>query len=261
MKSDRFLDKIAIVTGASDGIGRATALALARHGAHVAIAARRQAKLEQLAEEIGAVHREALVVPTDVTDGDQVKRLVESVIERWGQVDILVSNAGQYIRATFDRLTIQDLQCSLAVNFYGGVYAILAVLPHMRRQQSGHIVVVTSMDGKKGMPQDAPYVAAKFAMTGFAEVLRQELHGTGIYVSNILPGRVDTPMIQNLRFHWISPKISPDSVARGVLVALEKHKPEVIVPPQAILLYYINVLSPSLGDYLARFFHLEGWEK
>lgn len=261
MKSDRFLDKIAIVTGASDGIGRATALALARHGAHVAIAARRQAKLEQLAEEIGAVHREALVVPTDVTDGDQVKRLVESVIERWGQVDILVSNAGQYIRATFDRLTIQDLQCSLAVNFYGGVYAILAVLPHMKRQQSGHIVVVTSMDGKKGMPKDAPYVAAKFALTGFSEVLRQELHGTGIYVSNILPGRVDTPMIQNLRFHWLSAKISPDAVARGVLVALEKHKPEVIVPPQAILLYYINVLSPSLGDYLARFFHLEGWEK
>ena len=261
MKTNRFLDRIAIVTGASDGIGRATALALARHGAHVALAARREAKLEHVAEEIGALHREAIVAPTDVTDIDQVNRLVESVIERWGQVDILVSNAGEYIRAPFDRLTVQDLQCSLAVNFYGGVYAILAVLPHMRRRQSGHIVVVTSMDGKKGMPKDAPYVAAKFALTGFAEVLRQELHGSGIYVSNVLPGRVDTPMIQNLRFHWISAKISPDAVARAVLYALDKHKPEVIVPRLAILLYYANVLSPSLGDYFARLFHLEGWEK
>jgi NAD(P)-dependent dehydrogenase (short-subunit alcohol dehydrogenase family) len=201
-----------------------------------------------------------LVVPTDVTDKDQVKRLVEAVVERWGRIDILVSNAGEYVRAPFERLMVEHIQYSLAINFYSGVFTILAVLPYMRRRGSGHIVVVTSMDGKKGVPQDAPYVAAKFALTGFTEVLRQEVYGDGIHVSNVLPGRVDTPMIQHLRFHWISAKISPEAVARAILHAIEKRKPEVIVPPQAILLYYINVLSPRLGDYLVRFFHLEGWE-
>jgi NADP-dependent 3-hydroxy acid dehydrogenase YdfG len=258
---DPFLDKIAIVTGASDGIGRSTALALAHRGTHVVLAARRTELLEQVAGEIRSLGREALVVTTDVTDQSQVNHMVGCAIERWGHVDILVSNAGEYVRAYIDTLTVGHLQRSMAVNFYGGVHAILAVLPHMLQRGSGHIVTVTSMDGKKGMPKDAPYVSAKFALTGFAEVLRQELYGSGVYVSNVLPGRVDTHMIQNLKVPWITPKISPDAVVRAILYALEKRKPEVLViPPHLILLYYASMLSPSLGDYLARFFHAEGWE-
>lgn len=257
---DPFLDKIAIVTGASDGIGRSTALALARRGAHVVLAARRTGCLEQVAGEIRNLGREALVVTTDVTDQSQANHLVDCAVERWGRVDILVSNAGEYVRAYVDALTIQHLQRSMAVNFYGGVYAILAVLPHMQNYGGGHIVVVTSMDGKIGMPKDAPYASAKFAMTGFAEVLRQELRGRGIYVSNILPGRVDTPMIQNLKVPWISAKIPPEAVARAILRAIEKRKPEVIIPPQAILLHYVHTFSPRLSDWIARLFHFEGWE-
>jgi len=260
MNAGSFQDKIALVTGASAGIGRATALALARRGAHVAIAARRGALLEQVAGEIRALGREALVFPADVSDACQVQELVQAVIERWGRVDILVANAGEYLRAPVDEAILGPLQLSLKVNFYGGVHAILAVLPHMRRQKSGHIVVVTSMDGKIGMPKDAPYVAAKFALTGFTQVLRQELEGSGISVSNVLPGRVDTAMIQHLKFHWLSAKISPQAVARGVLAAIEKRKAEVILPPQARLLYVITVFSPRLGDWLARVLHLEGWE-
>ncbi len=256
-----FLDKIAIVTGASVGIGRSTALALARRGAHISLAARRTECLEQVAEEIRSLGREALVVTTDVTDRNQVNHLVDCTIERWGQVDILISNAGGYVRAYIDALTIQHLQRSIEVNFYGGVYAILAVLPHMLERGSGHIVVVTSMDGKIGMPKDAPYASAKFAMTGFAEVLRQELHGRGIFVSNVLPGRVDTPMIQSLKVPWISAKIPPEAVARSILHAIEKRKPEVILPPRAILLYYIHTFSPRLSDWFARLFHFEGWEE
>ena len=258
---DPFLDKIAIVTGASVGIGRATALALARRGAHIVLAARRTALLEQVGGEIRSLGREALTVTTDVTDQSQVNHMVDCAIERWGQVDILVSNAGEYVRAYIDTLTVQDLQRSMAVNFYGGVYAILAVLPHMQRRGNGHIAVVTSMDGKIGMPKDAPYAAAKFAMTGFAEVLRQELKGRGIYVSNVLPGRVDTPMIQNLKVPWISAKIPPEAAARSILHAIEKREPEVILPPRAILLYYIHTFSPRLSDWFARFFHFEGWEE
>jgi len=255
-----FLNKVAIVTGASDGIGRATALALARQGAHVAISARREARLEQVASEIKVYGKEILVAAADVTDSSQVAQLVDGVIERWGCVDILIANAGEYVRAPVQSLTLTDLQHSMAINFYGGIYAILAVLPHMRQRNSGHIVVVTSMNGKKGMPLDAPYAAAKFAMTGFAEVLRQELYGSGIFVSNILPGRVDTEMIRNLKVPWISAKIKPEAVARAILIAIEKRKPEVILPPLAVWLHYVNVLSPKWGDAITRFFHLEGWK-
>lgn len=256
-----FLDKIAIVTGASVGIGRSTALALARRGAHIGLAARRTELLEQVAEEIRSLGREALVVTTDVTDQNQVNHLVDCVIERWGRVDILVSNAGEMVRSYFDTLTVQHIQYSLAVNFYGGVYAILAVLPHMQRMGSGHIVVVTSMDGKIGIPKEVPYVTAKFATTGFAEVLRQEARGKGIYVSNVLPGRVDTALITNLRVPWIQPKMPPEAVARAILYAIEKRKAEVILPPLAILYYYIHTLSPRLCDWFIQLFHLEGWEE
>jgi NADP-dependent 3-hydroxy acid dehydrogenase YdfG len=255
-----FQDKIAIVTGASEGIGRATALGLARQGAQIVLAGRRQNILEQVAVEIHQLNRETLVIPTDVTDQTQVENLVGSTIERWGRVDVLVSNAGEYIRAPVDRLTKDDIQRSLAVNFYGGIYCILATLPHMRRQGSGHIVVVTSMDGKKGIPPDAPYAAAKYALTGFVDVVRQELHGSGIYISNILPGRVDTKMIGKLHFSWVSAKISSEQVASATLKAIEKRKPIVILPVQAVLLYYLDVFSPRLGDWVARRFRLEGWE-
>ncbi len=254
-----FLDKIAIVTGASSGIGRATALALAHRGAHIALASRRTALLEQAAAQIEALGRQAAIIPTDVSQQEQVECLVESVVNRWGRVDILVSNAGEYVRASVDELNIDIIQHALAVNFYGAVYAILAVLPHMRTLKNGHIVVVTSMDGKKGLPPDAPYVSAKFALTGFVEVLRQELHGSGVNISNILPGRVDTAMIEGLEFEWISRKIPPEPVAEAIVQAILKRKPEVIIPSQARLLYYANVLSPSLGDWIVRQFNLEGW--
>jgi NADP-dependent 3-hydroxy acid dehydrogenase YdfG len=254
-----FLDKIAIVTGASSGIGRATALALAHRGAHIALASRRTALLEQAAAQIEALGRQAAIIPTDVSQQEQVEGLVERVVKRWGKVDILVSNAGEYVRSPVDELNIDIIRHALAVNYYGAVYAILAVLPHMRAQKDGHIVAVTSMDSKKGLPPDAPYVSAKFALTGFVEVLRQELHGSGVYISNILPGRVDTAMIEELEFEWISRKIPPEPVADAIVQAILKRKPEVIIPFHARLLYYANVLSPSLGDWIVRRFNLEGW--
>lgn len=259
MSAQPLQNRVAIVTGASSGIGRATALALAQQGACVALAARRKSALLELAQEIENLGTKALVLAVDVTQRDQVEHMVQEVIRQWGRVDILIANAGEYIRGPILELDPAELQRSLNVNYFGSVYCIQAVLPHMLAQKSGHIVAVTSMDGKIGLPPDAPYVSAKFALTGFLEVLRQEVSDHGIAVTNVLPGRVDTVMIEQLRFSWISPKISPERVARSIIDAIRKRKPIVIVPSRAKLLYYINVFAPRLSDKLSRFFRLEGW--
>lgn len=253
-------NRVALVTGASSGIGRATALALAREGAHVALAARNATALEEVAKAIQAVDRDALPVPTDVTSQEQVDRLVAETLARWGRIDVLVANAGVYVRRPVRELTVADMDRSMAVNFYGALYPVLATLPHMLARGAGHLVFVNTMDAKKGIPPDAPYVAAKSALAGFAGVLRQELHGTGVQVTSVFPGRVDTPMIATLKVPWISAKIPSEAVARAIVGAIRTWQPEVIIPFRAHALIYIDTLSPRLADWLVRLFHFEGWE-
>jgi NAD(P)-dependent dehydrogenase (short-subunit alcohol dehydrogenase family) len=260
MKPNFLSGKVAIVTGASSGIGRATAFALARHGACVALAARRQDALVKAEEEITRQGNTAIAVQTDVIESDQVENMVQTVLERFLKIDLLISNAGDYIRAPVIGLERAVIQKSFDINFFGNFNCISAVLPHMLRQKSGHIVVVSSMDGKLGVPMDAPYVSAKFAITGFCEVLRQELRQTGISVTTVLPGRVDTPMISNLKVPRISAKISPEKVASTIIKAIKQKKPVYITPPGAALLYYINVFLPTLSDRITQYFHLEGKE-
>jgi len=121
-------------------------------------------------------------------------------------------------------------------------------------------VLISSMDAKKGIPPDGPYVAAKSALAGFGGVLRQELHGTGVGVSIVSPGRVATPFIGALKFHPFSAPISPEAAARAVVTAIHRRQAEVIVPPQAWVLILLNALSLRLGDWAVRAFRLEGWE-
>jgi NADP-dependent 3-hydroxy acid dehydrogenase YdfG len=255
------VDAVAVVTGASSGIGRATALALAEKGAHVSLGARTESALRELADEIRRRGREALVVPTDVTDKNQVNRLIAETLARFQRVDILVANAGAYIRSPIRTLTVEEVERSMAVNFYGALYAVLAVQSHMLEQGNGHIILVSSLDGKKGLPRDAPYVAAKFALAGYGEVLRQELHDSGVHVTTVFPGRVDTPLIDTLEVPRVSAKIPVEAVARSVVAAVRQPKPEVIMPIQGRALHLVNALSPRLGDWLVRLFHLQGWER
>ena len=254
-----FRDQVAVITGASSGIGKSTALMLAGLGAKLVVASRNQDALKTVVGEIENRGGEAVAIPTDVTDPNLVEKLIDTTLKRWGCIDILISCAGQYIRAPISRMTHEDLKDSMSVNFFGSVYAIQAVLPTMLAQKHGHVVLVSSMDGKFGLPLDAPYVSAKFALNGFSAVLRQELEGSGVMVSTILPGRVDTPMIENLQVPWVSAKIPPETVAKGIVNAISHNRTEVIVPFQASLLYYISVFSPSLSDRLTRWFHLQGW--
>ena len=257
----RIRSRVAIVTGASSGIGRATALALAREGAHLSLAARDPEKLSKAACEIEALGREVLAAPTDVSDPAQVDLLVTETLHRWGRVDILVANAGTYTRKPVPDLVAADIEQAMSLNFYSALHPILAVLPGMLARRSGHIVLVSSMDGKKGLPLNSPYVAAKFALAGLGDVMRQELRAYGISVTGVFPGRVDTPMISSLKVPWISPKLSPESVARAIVRAINKRQSEVILPLQARGLLYTSTLFPALGDWIVRAFHLEGWEK
>ena len=252
--------KTAIVTGASRGIGRATALALADQGARVAVCARTVPQLDDLADEIRSMGAECAVIPTDVTRRDQVTFLIEETVRRWGQIDILVANAGAYFRAPVTETQVDMLREALELDFFGSVYPILDVLPSMVERRSGHIVVVASADARTPLVLDAPYVAAKAALTGFVDVMRQELRGTGVDVTTVFPGRVDTPLLANVRVPAISAKIPAEAVARAIVGAIRHRRAEVMIPPQVRLLYYLKVISPRFADWLGDKLHFEGWE-
>jgi NAD(P)-dependent dehydrogenase (short-subunit alcohol dehydrogenase family) len=262
MARDRIRDAVTIITGASSGIGRATAVEFARAGARLVLAARSADRLESLKSELGGAADAVITVPTDVTREADVRRLVEHTLDRFGRVDIAVCNAGIYIRSAVKDLPLSAIEQCMNVNFYGTVHLIRAVLPLMLAQRSGHIVALTSVDGRKGLPPDGAYVASKSAATGFMDVLRQELRGTGVYASTILPGRVDTPMIDRLDVPAASAKISSTRVARAVVRAVRTRRRELVIPfmgPKTLIV--AGALWPAAGDWLVRLFKLEGKER
>ncbi len=258
--SNYFQNKTALISGASSGIGKALTLQLARQGCRVALLARTQSRLEEVAEQVRSAGGQALVLPTDLTDSNAIHAAVHTALEAWKHLDFVFSNAGQYHRSPIIDLNVEQLRKSMEINFYSHVELVLAVLPSMLERKSGHLVLVSTMDAKKGIPPDTPYVAAKCALAGFGDILRQELHGSGVQVTLVFPGRVDTPMVENLEVPWISAKISAEACAKAILKGVQKRKAEIILPPQTLLLYYLQVFAPRLADFAVRFFRLEGWE-
>ncbi len=258
MKHQNLKGSVVIVTGASSGIGYAAALELARRGAQVVAAARNEAALRRLQREAEALGGQVRAVPTDVSVREQVEALVEEAVRQEGQVDGLVANAGQYFRSRIAEADVALFEQSFAVNFYGVLYAVKAALPHMTERDRGRIVIVNSLDAKKGIVGDGPYVAAKSALAGLADVLRQELQAGNVRVTSIYPGRVDTPMVEGLRTPWISPKIPPEAVVRAILKALKSGMPEIVVPGVYAPLGALNSTLPRLMDWIYRRFKVEG---
>jgi NAD(P)-dependent dehydrogenase (short-subunit alcohol dehydrogenase family) len=190
-------DKIVLITGASSGIGQATALRLAGFGAKLVLASRSQEVLEQVGRDCQARGAEAIAVPTDVTDAEQCRRAVEAAVERFGGLDVLICSAGLSMRAYFESSDLEAMERVMRVNFFGTLYATHFALPHVKRRR-GSLVAIASLTGVRGIPSYALYGASKFAIRGLYEALRLELRRDGVHVGVLSPGFVDTPLRSNV---------------------------------------------------------------
>ena len=192
-------NQVAIVTGASSGIGDATARHLAREGATVVLAARREDRLAELKDAIEADGGIALAVPTDVTDRDAVKALAQAALDTYGRIDVLVNNAGIMPLTMLHNMQTDDWYNTVDVNVYGVLHAVEAVLPTMIEQKGGHVVNVSSTAGRRVYPGGAVYSATKYAVRALSEGMRQELGPAyGIRVTCIEPGAVATELTDTI---------------------------------------------------------------
>ncbi|UPM45068.1 SDR family NAD(P)-dependent oxidoreductase [Halocatena salina] len=189
---------VALVTGASSGIGEATVKALAEEGASVALAARREPQLRDLADRIEAEGGDALVVPTDVTDESDVQEMIETTHEEFGRLDILVNNAGVMLLEPVEHADTDNFQQMVEVNLLGLMNATHAALPILQEQGQGHIVNVSSVAGRQASTNASGYNATKFGVNGFTEALRQEITQDGIRTTLIEPGVVDTELQEHI---------------------------------------------------------------
>jgi short-subunit dehydrogenase len=185
-------DTVAVITGASSGIGAALADLLAREGTRLVLASRRKDKLNEIAVQARAHGATAVAISCDVTDRNAAERLITETVRRFGRIDILVNNAGRGHLADIEGTTDETIEHMFALNVYALWYTTRPALPYMKKQGSGHIINVASMAGKLGFPYNSAYVAAKHACVGFTYALRLELIETGISASVICPGSVQT---------------------------------------------------------------------
>ncbi len=185
--------KVALVTGGSSGIGQATALRLASSGMRVAVAARNAEALADVVRSIKALGVEAIAIQTDVNEAPQCARAVQTTVDRFGQLDVLVNSAGLSMRAYFEGSDLAAMERVMRVNFFGTMYATYYAIPHIRKTR-GSLIAVSSLTGLRGIPSYAIYSASKFAIQGLYDALRLELGRFGVHVGVISPGFVDTPL-------------------------------------------------------------------
>ncbi|MBD2054745.1 3-oxoacyl-[acyl-carrier-protein] reductase [Oculatella sp. FACHB-28] len=200
LDSQRLKDQVAIVTGASRGIGRAIALALAAEGANVAVNYANSSKAaDEVVAEITGMGGEAIALQADVSQADQVDTLVNAVMEKWGRVDVLVNNAGITRDTLLLRMKPEDWQAVINLNLTGVFLCTRAVSKIMLKQKSGRIVQISSVSGLMGNPGQANYAAAKAGVIGFSKTVAKELSSRGITVNVVAPGFIETDMTQDVK--------------------------------------------------------------
>jgi short-subunit dehydrogenase len=239
----------AFLTGASSGIGWETAQVLSRAGYRLAIAARREEKLADLAKELPG---ETLQLPLDVTDREAVFAAVERTVETFGTLDLLVNNAGILDLNPFESQDLDTIEAIMRTNYFGPVYALKAALPHLRKTR-GHVVNVASIAGIQAMPNMAAYAASKFALVGLTESLRRELYDSGVTLTALCPGIVETPMaeeaLKRMNGGPLRQPLTSRQVAEKVLAAARDRTPEIIYgeAPGAVL--KLAKFTPKFADW------------
>lgn len=189
-----------LITGASQGIGRAIATLFARHGYNLVLAARERDRLNQFAAELTANNHSVLTVPTDVRDAEQVKALADTALSEFGTVDVLVNNAGIYISGPADQFTLEDWHQAIDTNLWGYIHTIYALLPHFIERRAGTIVNLGSIGGQVPLPYLVPYTTTKFAITGLTRSLHSELAPKGIHVCGVYPNLIKTSFLERAIF-------------------------------------------------------------
>lgn len=244
--------KTAFITGASSGIGRALAVELGAKGAHVAIAARREGELEAVAEEIRSRGGRALPIVLDVARVEDVEEAVARADRELGSLDLVVANAGISRPIAAPLLSSKSVVDLLDINVRGAITTLTSAIPVMVSQQKGHLVGVTSLAGRRGLPGYGAYSASKAALSTFLETLRVELGPLGIRVTDVMPGFVDTPLVKKglhaLPFMW-----PVDKAARHIVRRLERAPAVISFPlPLALLMNLAAALPRFVYDPIAR---------
>ena len=249
-------NKVAVVTGASSGIGEATARGLAKRGAAVVLAARDAEKLEGLERRISASGGRALAVQTDVTDRDSVEGMIGRTVGEFGSLDILVNNAGLGLSGRVAELRVEDLRYVFEVNVIGALNCIQAALGRMGR--GARIINVSSVVGRRAVPKVGGYCATKFALGALSDALRVEIAGRGITVTSVYPGTTLTAFRENSRRTgdekrgWRPKGVTPEKVAERIAHAAEKGPRDVYVTLPDRLYIAGTTLFPGLTDRVLR---------
>jgi len=265
----RLRDKTVIVTGASSGIGRETAIAFAHADANLVLASRNEQALNALAAELAPLGRRILVIPTDVSQRATVEAMVQRAAAEMGGVDILVNNAGLGLNALLAEGSMTNIRRLFEVNVFGALHCIQAVVPYMRKQGSGQIINVSSVAGKIATPRHGAYAATKFALTAISDALRLELADYGIIVITVYPGVTDTPFGENVLKEVEVPPVPAivrgvpaRRVASAIVRAARWQKREVYVTVTDRMAVSLKNLSPCMVDWGMRTFYLrraKGW--
>lgn len=248
--------RVAAITGASSGIGLACAQHLSRAGVAVVLGARRADRLDAAARAIRDAGGRAEAVATDVTAQADVERLVSRAQEAFGSLDIMVCNAGFGYYGTVEQTEPDVMARMMDVNFMGTFFGTRAALPVFRRQGHGHLLIVSSIVGRRGIAQMSGYSATKAAQVGFAESLRTEFAGTGVHVSVVFPVSTETEFRDAMARDYghsvggLGPKQSVDHVARAMVACVRKPRPEVYPHRMSRALAVINAIAPAVADRL-----------
>jgi short-subunit dehydrogenase len=238
-----------LITGASSGIGEATALAVGKAGGHVLLVARTRSKLEAVAEEVFNLGGSAHVHPADLTDVDDIDRMADDVLRAHGHVDILVNNAGKSIRRSVDRSydRFHDYERTMALNYFAPVKLILDLLPEMRETGSGHIINISSIGLQINTPRFAAYLASKAALDAFSRSIGPEVIGDGVHLTTVYMPLVRTPMIAPTKIYDRVPTLNPTQAAEMITEAIRK-RPKRIATTLGSIGQLTYALAPGAQD-------------